>query len=92
VTNLKTDINTIEIPDEVPTSVLGKSTKPVNDEAVAYYKQVALNMRKARRQLNLTQQQIADAMDIPRSTYKSLESGEVYLLFSHGQMVDGDGL
>ncbi|MFT5162902.1 MAG: transcriptional regulator with XRE-family HTH domain [Alteromonadaceae bacterium] len=83
MTNLKTDINTIEIPDEVPTSVLGKSTKPVNDEAVAYYKQVALNMRKARRQLNLTQQQIADAMDIPRSTYKSLESGEVGIYCFH---------
>jgi DNA-binding XRE family transcriptional regulator len=60
-----------------------KNGKQVNDEAATYYKQVALNMRQARRQLNLTQQQIADAMEIPRSTYKSLESGEVGIYCFH---------
>lgn len=59
------------------------NNKPANDEATGYYKQVALNMRKVRRQLNLTQQQIADAMEIPRSTYKSLESGEVGIYCFH---------
>ncbi len=62
---------------------LGKNNKQVNDEAAVYYRQVALNMRKARRQLSLTQQQIADAMEIPRSTYKSLESGEVGIYCFH---------
>ena len=65
--------------------VLSKDHKPefknngkhLNECAVAYYRQVALNMRRARRQLNLTQQQIADAMDITRSKYSSLESGKV---------------
>jgi transcriptional regulator with XRE-family HTH domain len=51
------------------------ATSDLTAESADYYQQVALNMRRARRKLNLTQQQIADAMQIPRSTYKSLESG-----------------
>lgn len=59
------------------------SNKHLNEDAAAYYQQVATNMKKARTELNLTQQQIADAMEIPRSTYKSLESGEVGIYCYH---------
>jgi DNA-binding XRE family transcriptional regulator len=76
-----TDANVISDNDEQPDA--GRNNKTVNDESAVYYKQVALNMRKVRRQLNLTQQQIADAMEIPRSTYKSLESGEVGIYCFH---------
>jgi transcriptional regulator with XRE-family HTH domain len=60
-----------------------KNQKPLNSEAAAYYRQVAINMRKARRTLNLTQQQIADSMGLPRSTYKSLESGNTAIYSYH---------
>ncbi len=60
-----------------------KNNRPLNADAAAYYQQVALNMRMARRKLNLTQQQIADSMGIPRSTYKSLESGKTGIYCYH---------
>ena len=60
-----------------------KNSRPLNADAEAYYQQVALNMRQARRKLNLTQQQIADSMGIPRSTYKSLESGKTGIYCYH---------
>ena len=49
----------------------------------AYYKQVATNMRQARRKLNLTQVQVAEMMEMPRSTYKSIESGTVQIYGYH---------
>lgn len=83
MTNVNNDVNATQTGANGYQPESTKIGKQVNGEAAAYYKQVALNMRKARRQLNLTQQQIADAMDIPRSTYKSLESGEVGIYCFH---------
>jgi transcriptional regulator with XRE-family HTH domain len=60
-----------------------KNNRPLNADAAAYYQQVALNMRRARRNLNLTQQQVADSMGLPRSTYKSLESGKTAIYCYH---------
>ena len=55
----------------------------LKNEATNYYQQVAINMRKARRHLNLTQKQVAEGMGIPRSTYKSLESGKIGIYCFH---------
>lgn len=60
-----------------------RKNKALKADAANYYQHVALNMRKARIKLNLTQQQIADAMGIPRSTYKSLESGKTAIYCYH---------
>ncbi len=57
--------------------------KHLSSDAMAYYQQIALNMRIVRRNLNLTQQQVADAMKIPRSTYKSIESGKTGIYCYH---------
>jgi|GEM_PF-5349008 len=77
------DNNTKETPSENYEPEIKKNGNKLNHEAAAYYDQVALNMRKARRELRLTQQQIADAMGIPRSTYKNLESGKVGIYCFH---------
>lgn len=55
----------------------------LDKDAALYYRQVATNMRKARRELKLSQQKIADAMCIPRSTYRNLESGKVGIYCYH---------